>query len=501
MVNLRNMVGPLLATRQRREVLLALTAGYMLIQLSSLPVALAVPSLADYFDAGIDEAAWIVIAYLLGLGSFVLLGARLGDRYGHSRVFFVGILASTAGAVLIALSNDLWQIVVWRALTGAGAALVMGNANAILAATFPPDERGRAFSIPIMGSRFGTLMGLIIFGVLLQFLSWRLVFVAFLPLGIIALAASIPMLRQREHSRPTNMAPVDLIGGVLLIAVAAVLVLSSNHLHGGDDSFTSSDGLRYHLPMQVLFVVMLGVFILVERRVSNPMVELSHFRHKYFSMSLTANVTFHFSMLATMTLVPILVERGFGLAPLWVTVALVPNQILGLIIPFMAGWVYDKYQPKLLRPAAMVGIALGFLGFGLFAGMAPFWAIPIMMIPISIGSAIFNPVNNATVMSALPLEHRGFASGMLETTRELGHALGATASATALAMVLPAGIEVLSRIDARSFFVEGFQFSAMMVVFIMLTGATIAYFHKEVFRSSQTAAAPTAGASHQPGAD
>ena len=124
-----------------------------------------------------------------------------------------------------------------------------------------------------------------------------------------------------------------------------------------------------------------------------------------------------------------------------------------------------------------------------------------MMIPISIGSAIFNPVNNATVMSALPLEHRGFASGMLETTRELGHALGATASATALAMVLPAGIEVLSRIDARHFFVEGFQFSAMMVVLVMLTGATIAYFHKEVFRSAKAVPAPSVEASHQPGGD
>ena len=86
---------PLFSTRERQAVLLALTAAYMLVQLSSLPVALALPSLAEYFDTGIDDAAWLVIIYLLAIGSFVLLGARLGDRYGHARVFFAGLILTT----------------------------------------------------------------------------------------------------------------------------------------------------------------------------------------------------------------------------------------------------------------------------------------------------------------------------------------------------------------------------------------------------------------------
>ena len=97
----------MLVTRQRREVLLAVTAAYMLVQLSSMPVALSLPTLAEYFDTGIDEAAWVVIVYLLMLGSAVLLAARLGDRYGHNRVFFIGIVASTIGSGLTALSQEL----------------------------------------------------------------------------------------------------------------------------------------------------------------------------------------------------------------------------------------------------------------------------------------------------------------------------------------------------------------------------------------------------------
>ena len=173
-----SVIRPLLISRRRREVLLALTAAYMLVQISSFPIAISLPTIADYFGAGLDDAAWIVIMYLLVLGGFVMLGARAGDRYGHERVFFVGIVISTIGAVLVSVSGELWQVVLWRGFAGLGAGLIMGNANAILAVTFPPEERGRAFSVPIVGSRIGTLAGLALFGLFLQFLSWRLVFIS-----------------------------------------------------------------------------------------------------------------------------------------------------------------------------------------------------------------------------------------------------------------------------------------------------------------------------------
>lgn len=477
------LIRPLMTTKERRYVLLGITSGYMLIQLLSLPVALSVPTLAQHFHVEIAEASWIVIAYLLGLGSCVLLAARFGDRYGHVQVFFIGIVISTIGAFLISLSSSLMQIILWRVLTGIGAALVMGNANAILAATFPSGLRGRAFSLPIMGSRLGTLIGLILFSFFLQFFTWRLIFVAFLPLGLIATLASIPMLLQKESRNPLRSVPIDFIGGGLFVIVAAILILSGNHLHSGEESFTSSDGLKYHLPMHGLFLLMLGIFILVERKLSNPLVDVNHFRQKYFSLSIASNATFHFSMLATMVLIPILVERGFELEPVWVTVALVPNQVLGIIIPLIAGWVYDRYQPRMLRPAAMACIAFGFLAFGLLSNISPFWAIPLMMIPISVGSAVFNPINNATIMSTLPLNHRGFASGMLETTRELGHALGATASATALSMALPSGLILLSNFDARSFYIQGFQSSSMMVVLVMSIGAIMAFVHRDTSKN------------------
>ncbi len=479
-----SFIKPLLASRRRREVMVAVTSAYMLVQLSSMPIALSLPTLADVFDTGIDDTAWIVTVYLLTLGSFVLLGARMGDRFGHERVFVLGIAASCVGSLMIAVSTELWQIVLWRGLNGFGSAMIMGNANAILAATYSPEERGRAFAVPIVGARFATLCGLFLFASFLQFFSWRLIFLTFLPMGLIAIAAAIPMVRHskapsREERAAAAPGGIDWLGAVLLVATAAVLVLSGSHLHAGEESFTSSDGLSYHLPMHGFFLVLLAAFIVVEWRIAKaPIVELRHFKEKYFSMSLVSNTTFHFSMLATMTLVPILVEEGFNQEPWVVPFVLLPNQVIGIFMSMFAGWVHDKYNPKLLRPGAMLLIAAGFLALGLFAGNLPLWWLPILMMPISVGSSMFNPINNAIVMSSLPLQHRGIASGMLETTREIGHALGGTVSATALAMVLPAGIAHLTDAQASSYYFDGFVFACLLVVFVLIAGGALAYFHR-----------------------
>ena len=155
---------PLLSTRERRDVLIALSSAYMLVQLSSLPVALSIPTLAEHFNASIGDVAWMVVVYLAMLGGLVMLMARLGDRYGHVKVFFIGIVIATVGSIALTFSQELWHLIALRGLTGIGSAMIMGNANAILAVAFPPEERGRAFAVPIIGARFGTLIGLALFG-------------------------------------------------------------------------------------------------------------------------------------------------------------------------------------------------------------------------------------------------------------------------------------------------------------------------------------------------
>ncbi len=468
----------------RRQVLVAMTGGQLLVQLSSLPVTLALPSIARDFGYSVDEAAWIVIANLLVLGSTVFLGARLGDRFGHPKMFFIGTIIITVGAVGIVAAQDLVQIIVLRGIQGFGAGLIHGNGNAMLAFAFPPEERGRAYAFPITGSRVGTLIGIVVFGIFLQwatwdiFAGWRLVFLAMLPIGLLVIKSCFPVVRRNNEAIIDKENPIDYLGAVLLVAVSAVFILSGSHLHGGEESYTSFDALSYHLPMHGLTIALLVAFVLVERRVAHPFVEFQHFRQKYFTLAIISNVMFHLSMMATMILVPIMIEEGLGKSPIFVTAVLLPHQSFGVWLPAVAGFIHDKFNPRLLRTACMLSIASGFVLLALFAGTVPFWVLPFLLFPISVGTNIFNTVNNATVMSTLPTEHRGFASGMLETTRDMGHATGATISSFIVALIVPATIGLMLPAESQRLHLEGFQVSALAVVGIMTAGAIIAAFHR-----------------------
>jgi len=479
----------ILDTPERRQVLMAMTAGQLLVQLSSLPVTLAVPSIARSFGIDETETALIVIVNLMVLGSTVFLGARLGDRFGHPKVFFIGAVIITLAGAMIVVSQSLMQIVAFRALQGLGAGLIHGNGNPMLAFAFKPEERGRAYAFPISGSRFGTLIGLGFFSIFLtlitidlgfiRFDSWRLVFFVMLPIGALATWACVPMLKRNAEAVVDRGKSIDYLGALLLVATASAFLLGGSHLHGGEESYTSGDALSYHIPMHVLFVVLLGVFIFVERRVEHPFMEFRHFRQKYFSLALISNTMFHLSMLATMILVPIMIESGLGKAPWVVGAVLIPHQSFGIWLPMIAGNIHDKYNPRLLRTACMLSIAFGFVLLALFAGEVPYWwMLPLLLFPISIGTNIFNTVNNASVMSTLPTEHRGFASGMLETTRDLGHATGATLSSVIMGLMLPATLALMVAADAQAYYMEAFSTSALTVVGIMIAGAVIAAFHR-----------------------
>ena len=152
---------------------------------------------------------------------------------------------------------------------------------------------------------------------------------------------------------------MDFLGAALFIAAIATLILSGMHLHEGEESFTSSEALNYHLPMHLVFLALLGLFFVVQVRIKNPFMDFRVFRLRPVSVALFSNTTMHMSMLAVMTLMPIVVERGYGLEPIFVLYILVPDEFLGVFVPVLSGWYYDKYRSQLLRPVALALVRCG----------------------------------------------------------------------------------------------------------------------------------------------
>jgi len=277
---------------ERRETLIGLASSQMLVQLSSMPIAMTIPSVARDFDVEVSKAAWMVIIRLLMLGSTVFLAARLGGRYGHARVYFVGIIVLSIASVLAATSFDFNQLILWSGLVGVGGALITANSNAILAMVFDEKERGRAFSVPVVSARLGSLIGLVLFGIFLQFLNWRFVFLTSLPIGLLAVKYSYPLLKHHttQITEAARNISINYIGAILMVVTLGTFVLSGLHLHGGEETFTSADAISYHVPMHLLFLVLLGLFIVVQYRTDDPFVDFRYFKHKYFSTAKAENL-------------------------------------------------------------------------------------------------------------------------------------------------------------------------------------------------------------------
>ena len=478
-INVLSIFRELGTNRQRRETMIALAATQMLVQLSSMPIAMTIPSVARHFDVEVSQAAWMVIIRLLMLGSTVFLAARMGEKFGHVRMFMIGAVVMLVGSLLSAAAMSLNQLIFWSGVVGVGGALITANSNAILAIVFSPEERGRAFSVPVVSARMGSLIGLALFGVFLQFFSWRLVFLTSIPIGLLALKTGYPLLKYQAQQFTDDVRNISInyLGAALMVVTLGAFVLSGLHIHEGAEGFTTPQALGYHIPMHLLFLALLGLFIVVQSRSSEPFVDFRYFKKKYFSTALYSNTTFHFSMLAVTTLIPIMVENGLGKSPIYVTLVLLPNQLLGLFLPTLAGWFYDRYNPKWLRPGGLASIGVGFLLVGAFSTQVAVWGIPLLMLPAYIGSNLFNTANNALVMNTLP-ENRSFASGMLETTRQMGHTLGATVGATVLGLALPAAIAFMPLGESQASYREGFRFAALAVVLIILSGSLVAIFQK-----------------------
>jgi len=469
------------STPERKRVMLSLACTQLLVQLSTIPLALSVPSMAEDFDVDVSMAAWTVIARLLVIGSTVFFFARFGEKIGHVRVYFTGAIIMVIASGMAATSANIYQAVFWSGGVGLGASMITSNSNPILSLMFNPTERGRAYSIAIVSARIGTLIGLALFGVFLQFFSWRFVALTSVPIGLIAISIGRPLLAY-EFLKPTEAAKkllVSVPSALLMMTALAVFILSGLHLHGGDESFVSSDALQYHLPTHGLFLAVAIVFIFVQWRSRQPYLNFKHFKNREFSMAMFSDHTFHMSMLAVMTLVPILVENGLGYDPIVASWVLIPGQFLGIFLPLIAGYYFDKSKPAWIRPGGLLSIASGFLLLALFADQVPIVMLPVLLLPAFIGTHVFNAPSNAYIMNSLP-EDRSFASGVMETSRQMGHTIGATIAATMLGLALPATISFMTAGESETYYRTGFQYAATLVIFTISLGALVAAYQEGI---------------------
>ena len=280
---------------QLKLVLSALMLGMVLASLDQTIVSTALPTIVGDLG-GLNHLSWVVTAYLLASTVSTPLYGKLGDQYGRKRLFIAAIVIFLIGSALCGLSQSMNQLIIFRALQGLGGGGLMVGAQAVMADVLPPRERGRYSGY--FGAVFGvtSIAGPLIGGFLVDHASWRWVFYVNLPLGILALAV-ISVALHTPTSRVAH--EIDYLGSALLAAAVTCIVLVTTW--GGT---TYAWGSVTILTMMVAVVVLLGLFIMVEGRAAEPVIPLSLFRNRVFSVSSGVGFIVGFSLFGVITYLP-----------------------------------------------------------------------------------------------------------------------------------------------------------------------------------------------------
>jgi EmrB/QacA subfamily drug resistance transporter len=411
--------------RRERMTLLAMCFGLFMIMLDNTIVNVALPSIQRDLHASPETLAWTVNAYVVPFAAFILLGGKLGDRFGRRRMFVAGLAIFTAASAACALSTTAGALVAARTVQGTGAALMNPLSLSILVATFPPKRLPAAVGVWAGISGLGLAIGPLLGGLLVENVDWSAVFWINVPIGVLAAAVTLAVVRE---SRDASGRSLDLPGsGLVTFALFCIvwgLIKSDNHGFGS----------RYVLGFLAAGVVALAAFVAWERRVADPMLPLGFFTHRLFSVSDAVMALVGFAMFGAIFYGALFLQNVQGYSALQAGVRTLPWTLMILVVAPIAGRLSGRVGPRALAGTGMLLLSAGLAGLARLDAGSGYSSIWPSFVLCGIGTALAMPTVSATAMNAVASQKAGVASGVLNTARQVGGAMGIavlTAVATA----------------------------------------------------------------------
>ena len=399
-------------------VMAAVAMGIFLATIDGSIVNVALPTLTREFGAEFSIVQWVVLAYLLTVTTLMLSVGRLGDMIGKKPLYATGFVVFTVGSVLCGLSPTIYWLIGFRVLQAIGAAMLMALGMAIVTEAFPRSERGKALGLSGTMVSVGIVVGPVLGGLLIGALSWHWIFYVNLPVGIVG---TFMVMRFVPNLKPAGGQRFDLLGAVTLFICLMALLMALTL--GQQAGFTDTTVLAL-LTGSAVFMV---VFVILERTIRDPMIDLNLFRNRLFDINLVTGLITFISMSGTIILMPFYLENVLGYDPQAVgfLLAIVPIAV-GITSP-ISGTLSDRFGT---RPITVIGLSLlllGFLAISTLSTETTGWGYVLRFLPIGIGIGVFQSPNNSAVMGAVPPNRLGVASGLLSVTRTLGQTAGIAA--------------------------------------------------------------------------
>jgi EmrB/QacA subfamily drug resistance transporter len=391
-------------------VLLIVVIGVLMAAVDTTIVVLALPAMERSLHISLSSIIWVIVGYLLVITVTATQVGRLGDMFGRVKMYEAGFLVFIIGSALCAVANNGATIIAFRVLQGLGGAFITANSGAVLADNFPPERRGRAYGFNAVGWNLGAILGILLGGVIITYISWRWIFWINVPTGIGALALAVPFLHdraERERQR-IDWAGMVTLGVGLFLVLWAMVKLSTSNFAGGEEA-----------SLIVGIVFLLG-FVAVERAVKQPMVNLSMFRIPTMPSALLASLFQAIGTFAVLFLVIMYLQGVRQLTPLHASLLLVPGYLIGGLFAPFGGRLADRVGPVL---PATVGLMVQIVALVVYAQLdvhTPYAVVVVAAAVNGIGGSGFYPANTTAVMTVSPGRAFGIASGLLRTFSNVG---------------------------------------------------------------------------------
>ncbi len=385
-------------------VLLAIGVGTFMSALDGSVVNTTLPVITRDFHSEVATTEWVVTIYLLVVSGLLLSFGRLGDLRGHKSVYLTGFTIFIVSSALCGLAQSPLMLIGSRALQALGGAMLFANSPAILTKNFPAQERGRALGLQGTMTYLGLTAGPSLGGWLTQLFSWRAVFYINVPVGLLAVFLSwrfIPADAPAERAEKFDRA-----GAAVFMAGLIALLLGLNQ--GASWGWTSPAIIA----LLSGALVLLGVFIVIEQRVTNPMLDLSLFRSRTFSASTASAILNYVCVYTILFLLPFYLIQGRSLSPSEAGLILTTQPIVMAIIAPLSGQLSDRMGARTLSVAGMAILAIGLWLLSRLTPESALNEVTLALAVVGLGTGSFIAPNSSALMGAAP-RHRPDGHGQL----------------------------------------------------------------------------------------
>ncbi|MEQ8221851.1 MAG: MFS transporter [Candidatus Eremiobacterota bacterium] len=402
-------------------------------------LSISLPTISSYFNVSTGTVTWLILTYLLIMSSTLLIFGKLGDKIGLKKIFITGYIFFTAGSLLCGISINIYMLILSRVIQGLGGAMLFVTGFAIMSKFLPPNIMGWAFSMISAFSAAGVTIGSPLGGFITAWLNWRWIFFVNVPVCLIAIIISWKVIPDEGKKISSDfLSDFDILGAFLSFLSPFLLLYGLNR--GGEAGWTSFTIIACLVASVILFII----FILWEKRVKEPLMDLAIFKIKSFS---SANISTFLAVMSRsghMILIPFYMQLIKGLTPEKAGAVLIVFSCVYTVSSLISGRLADRVNPFYLYSSAMILAGASCITFCFTIDSPGLLNLFVFLIWFAVALGMFMSPNNKYVMSLIPPEKKGSASGIFNTVSSMALVMGVCILEAVFSSSLPENISSAS---------------------------------------------------------